>query len=533
MTPRRAELLFCGGLVAALVLLQTAGLTRPFLRQHESNGTGFGKCARNHVKFGLRNTYGLLLDVSGPRLDAYSDYREHFYSNHPPMVGLLLAGVFAIFGVSEAVYRSTFIALSVLALLLFRRLAARLVPAPWDRAATAFFAFFPMFVYYSIVTGLQVIALIGVLSTLLFYLRWREEGRRSDYAGIAGSIALACYSSWEGYYAAPALVVAHFWSRRPGKGPVLALLGVNLAVFGIYLLHLRAADPVRLAPLKSLFEAGVSRTLLEGLSIPRYVAGEARELALMFTVPAILLAGVWVVSILRGPRTENDGLIAGLSLLGLHEVVFPKLASQHEYYSYGLVVFMGLAASRGLSIVAGALEGGSRLAVRTVLTATAVGFAAQGGWTLDRRLTREGGYEFYHRLALAMGEAAAPEDRLLILTDNIPFYTPFYADLYSQWYDAPHRELLRENTGGRQKGVTEEDLERLLRENPGRLDWAVSAEKATVVPQVPWLRTLDEGQLESFGVETHRTARRDLLERLCGPPRIHRGFLFWSLPGRR
>lgn len=529
MTKMRAELLFMGGLVLALALVQSVGIRRPFLRQHESTGTEFGKHARNHLKFGLGKTFGLKLDVSGPRLDAYENYRDHFYSNHPPLPVLLLAGAFLLFGVGEVTFRGLLIVLSILSLVLFRRLAARLLRPPEDRVATVLFALFPMFVFYSMVTCLQVVGLVAILAALLFYARWREAGRRRDYGGIVASIVVACYSTWEGYYAAPALVVAHLWSRRPGRGLVLALLGVNVAVFGIYLLHLWAADPGRLQPLRSLGEAAFSRSGLKGLSFPAYVAGEAREIALMFTIPAVLLAGLWIVSVVRGPRSESDGFIAGLSLLGLHEVVFAMLASQHEYYSYFLAVFFGLAAARGASIAAARLRPLPPAAFRASMAILTLAFLGQSAWVLHRRLTREGGYVFYQRLGVAMREVALPDEKMFILTNNIPFYTPYYGDRYSRWYDAPQREIRAENTGPARKDVSEEGLLRLLRENPERLDWAVTAEKPTALAAIPWLRNLEDGQLETFGVETRPTPRRELLERRYGPPREQGGFLFWDL----
>lgn len=533
MTARRGEALFLGTVLLALVLLQGVGLTRPFLRQHESNGTEFGKHARNHLKFGLGKTFGLMLDVSGPRLDAYGDYRAHYYSNHPPLSSWLLALAFAVFGVSEATFRSLLIALSVVALLLFRRLAARILEAPYDRVATVCFALLPTFVFYSIVTCLHVVALVGVLASLLAYLRWVESPRAGRYAAIVGAIFFACYSSWEGYYAAPALVVAHLWSRRPKRGAVLALLGVNLAIFGVYLLHLWAADPVRGEPLKSLLAAGSSRSALSGVRLVPYVLGEARELLLMFTVPALALAGVWMLGLLRAPRREADGLIAGSLCLGFHEVVFATLAAQHEYYSYFLVIPVALGAAAGLQRLR------ERLAARSVrLSLAATGLAAaaflgQTAWQLPRRLGREGGYEFYYRLGVALRDAVAPDEKVLVLTDNIPFYTPFYGDRYALWYDAPHRVLMAENTGPRRTDVGEEEILRLLRDNPDRLDWAVTADKASVGPEVAWLRSLDDRTLEAFGVETRPTPRRELLEQRYGPARAVGGFLFWDLRKRR
>jgi len=529
MTPRRAEILFCGGLVLALVLLQSVGIARPFLRQHESVGAEFGKHARNHLKFGLGTTRGLRLDISGPRLEAYERHQDRYYSNHPPLPALLLAGTFAVFGISEAVFRSFLIAMSVLALLIFRRVAGRVLRPPYDRVATACFAFLPMFVFYSIVTCLQVVALIGVLGSFLFYLRWRDTGRAREYLGIVASLFIACYSSWEGYYAAPALVVAHLWSRRPGRGAVLGLLGVNLAIFGLYLLHLWAADPERLAPIRSLLTAAAARSSVQAPPLLGYAFGELRELALMFTLPVLGLAGFWIVSLFRGTREESDGLVAGSAFLGAHEIVFAKLASEHEYFTYALVVFAALAAAAGLSRLAERLRSRSPRTALIVSGLLVAAFIGQAAWMMPRRLCREGGYEFCYRLGLAIREVVPPEGKVFVLTDNIPFYTPFYGDRYTLWYDARNRLLMAENTGPRRADVSEEEVLRLLRDNPDGLDWAVTAEKEITVPKVPWLQRLDDRQLESFGVAIGRTARRDLLEQRCGPPREAGGFLFWKL----
>jgi hypothetical protein len=532
MAPRRDELLLSGGLLLAVLLLQCVGIGRPFLRQHESNGTEFGKHARNHLKFGLGKTYGLMLDISGPSLSPYDNPRGYFYSNHPPLSALLLAGVFALFGVSEVAFRAFLIAVSLAAVLLFRRLALRILGPPFDRVATAVFALLPMFVFYSIVTCLHVVALIGVLGACLFYLRWRETGRARDYVGIVGSIVFACYSSWEGYYVAPALIVAHVWSRRPGRRAVLALAGVNLAVFAVYLLHLRAADPVTLEPLKALFRAGATRSWQPGLSLLGYVAGEAREIALLFTLPIVAMVAVWLVAVIRGPREESDGFIASTSLFGLHEILFPTLSAGHEYYSYFLTVFAALAAAAGLSKIAAGTGIRSSRPMQAAFAALAVAFFGQVAWILPRRLAREGGYEFYYRLGVALDRATKPEDRVLLLTHNSTFYTPFYGDRYAVYYEPATGELVPENSGGRRAGVTETDVLELLRTNSGRFDVAVTAEKSRIVPRVRFLQGLDDAILRKFGVETASTPRTALLEELYGPPREQDGFLFWDLRRR-
>lgn len=529
MSGRRSEALFLVAVLAALAAAQSVHLTRPFLRQHESVGTEISKHARNHLKFGLGKTYGLKLDVSGPRLEPYGDPRKYFYANHPPVPALLMAGVFAVAGVSEAAYRVPLILFSLAAVVLFRFIARRLLPAPADRAATLMFAFLPGFAYYSVVTCLQVTALTGILSGLLFYLRWRDSGSWKDYAGILASILFAGFCSWPGYYLAPALVAAHVRSGQPRTRAVLALLGWNVAIFGLYLLQLRIASPPDLDPIRKLLGAGLDRASLQGLPLLGYARGELRELVLMFTAPILALAAGWVVSLFRRPLTRDDRLIVALSLLGLDEIVFARLASQHEYFSYFLVVFLVLAAGAGLVRLAGWIES-RRPSLRGPAAGALVALVLlQGGWMLQRRLTTEGAYEFYWKLGLALREAVPPEAHVLILTDTIPFYTPYYGDVYTQWYAARRGELVTENSGGRRAGFGERELRELLERTPSDFDAAVTAEKPTLLPHVAYLRPLSDEQLESFGVETRRTPLRELLERRCGPPREHGGFLFWKL----
>lgn len=505
------------------------GLRRPFLRHHESNGTEFGKHARNHLKFGLGKTRGLMLDVSGPSLEAYPDYRHYFYPNHPPLSALLLAGAFGLFGVSEAVFRATLILLSIAAVLLFRRVAARLLAPPYDLAATAIFAFLPSFAYYSVVTCLQVTALVGVLAAVLLYLRWCETGRRREFAGLVAAIAWACFSSWPGYYVAPALLAAHFRSGKPRGRWVAALLGLNIALFGAYALHLWAAEPRDLDALRQLGEAALTRSSLGGPGLLRYLAGEARELGLMMTFAALALALFWGFSLAKGPRRPPDRLVAALALLGLDEALFARLASAHEYYSYFLCVFVALAAAGGLERLAAALRERPAWLRRGALGACAALFLAQSAWVLGRRLTLEGGYEFYHRLGIAIAETTRPEDKVVILTDDIRFYTPYYADRYSVWYNRNDGRLVTENTGGIVAPFGPEALRAFLRENRQGFRYAVTADRDGIRRHVRVLAGADDALLRKFGVHDDD---REFLRELCGPPVERSGFLFWELPRR-
>jgi hypothetical protein len=508
VTERRAVVAVC--LLA--VALQAVGIHRPFLRHHESGGTQYGKHARNHLKFGLAKTHGVMLDVSGPSLDVYDDWRNYTYPDHPPLPALVTAAGFSIFGVHEAVLRGILVVFSVAAILLFWRIARRRLARPWSDVAVAAFGLNPMFVYYSIVSVHQVNTLCGILAALLFYLRWRETGRRGDYAGIIASIVFAGLCDWPGYYAAPAIAVAHLFSTREKRLPVLALLGVNVALFGAYLLwvHSVGGDGV-----ERLLKIGAARSAVAFPPLHRYLAGEAREVALYFGVALVALAaaGLW--------SRRRDPFLWGLLVLAVDELVFARIAADHDYYSYYLGPVLALAGADGLRLAAARS--------RILAWGAAAAFLLQGGWLLQNRLTREGGYAVYHRLGLAMADATRPEQKVLILTGDIRFFTPFYGDRYAVWYDEAGQELLVENSGGRRKGVAPDELHRLLESGALGMDVAVTADKDVTVPEVEGLKGLSDEQLRTFGVETSRSPRRELLEKRFGPPRVVRGFLFWTL----
>ncbi|HVR86081.1 MAG TPA: hypothetical protein VMU54_17295, partial [Planctomycetota bacterium] len=108
------------------------------------------------------------------------------------------------------------------------------------------------------------------------------------------------------------------------------------------------------------------------------------------------------------------------------------------------------------------------------------------------------------------------------------FYTPYYADLYTLWFDGNHRQLLTEDSGPHRKEFGEADLEALLETRPPPADVIVTAEKDSSVPKIPFLQRLNDAQLRAFGVQTERGPLRLLLERTCGDPVEHAGFLFWT-----
>src|SRR5207244_4982711 len=112
------------------------------------------------------------------------------------------------------------------------------------------------------------------------------------------------------------LIAVHLWlTDRTRWKYGLALFALNGLVFAGYVGFVYSLDPVNRSGLALLFRAGGERMALRPGEIPGYVFGEAREVLVYFTVPAVALA-VW-----ESVRTR-DRMLLCLLFLGLDEVLF-------------------------------------------------------------------------------------------------------------------------------------------------------------------------------------------------------------------
>jgi hypothetical protein len=323
---------------------------------------------------------------------------------------------------------------------------------------------------------------------------------------MVGAIAFACYCDWPGYYAAAAIFVAHFFSTKERRWPIAGLVALNFVWFGLYLLWVRAADP---DALRMLLEVGGQRSTAAMPGAVGYVAGEAREIGLYFTVPLVALALVGIC------RLRRDAFLWGLLVLGADLAAFAQIASDHDYYAYYLGPFLALAGVEGMRAL--------QARIRWAPFAAGALFVAQAAWVVSNRVTKEGAYEFYHALASAIREQTGPEDRILILTRDIRFYTPYYADRYAVWYDREQRTLVPENTGGWRQA----DIAEVIRRNEGGFRWVVTGDPETVRERVRFLRGAPDSVLRGFWVDEEFAG---VLRERCGPPVVRGGFRFWRMP---
>src|SRR5262245_27450131 len=209
------------------------GVKRDGKELHQVNGGFYAVIAQNYLKFGLRSTaLAPVLRGGAQQPDEYL-----YYLHHPPLVGLLIAASFAVFGVSHLVARIPFILLSIAALLGAAHLARRLAGDRVALAAALLMAVLPAGAFYgslvdpqgSLVMGFSVLAACA-------HLRFLERGSKAALALAWVLGVLAALTDWPGYFTLGALGVhALIFGRH--RLVTLGAFATGVALFGLHLLQ--------------------------------------------------------------------------------------------------------------------------------------------------------------------------------------------------------------------------------------------------------------------------------------------------------
>lgn len=206
----RRHLAFLGILLLATYLV-TINVTTPWQSIHEDNGTLNESIAINHIRFGLGVTKGQdLLDLEakqsfGPQHVSEARHFAYFlkgpvhpqvYGDHPPLLGLTIAGAFLLFGFHFWVERLVPIVYALLGLLLFYHLALLLWDVVVARVAALLYATFPMFAYFGRDVSHEAPVMCWALLLLVSYLHWRATPRVIWAALMVAAITIGGGYGW-------------------------------------------------------------------------------------------------------------------------------------------------------------------------------------------------------------------------------------------------------------------------------------------------------------------------------------------------
>lgn len=330
--------------------LLSINLNKPFVGIHDFNGAQIGNAARNYLKFGVWDLrFGQIIT----QFNGDPTRTTSFYTSYLPLLPLLVALSFNIFGVSEVAERMVPIIFSLIGVLSFYLIVGRV----WNKRA-AFFAcifyiFTPMFIYYGKMPVFDIPILGMSLLSFYLYLKWLNKPVNKHLILLCISLFFGGLFGWIIVYLGPLFVLHSFLNHKLRwkivlplttliSVPVLQLFHNYILVGGLFSGPMFDSLKNRLTE-KNLNFGGSS------FSFKTYFFHEVSIFQSFFTRILLVISGVTVLTTMsiflkqRKVDLKNSTLLTFL-LLGLaHPLIFSKVVFIHEYENIYILPFLALA----------------------------------------------------------------------------------------------------------------------------------------------------------------------------------------------
>jgi 4-amino-4-deoxy-L-arabinose transferase-like glycosyltransferase len=139
---------------------------------------------------------------------------EAYYTHHPPLLSLMLTGMFSLFGEKEWVARSLPVACSLLSVMLLWWLVRDCANARTASFCVLAFAAMPMELRYGRMVNFEPLDLVWMLGAFLGLRLWAKTARRGWRFLAFGAILLALWTGWLGYLFVLVLCAFFAFSRQ-------------------------------------------------------------------------------------------------------------------------------------------------------------------------------------------------------------------------------------------------------------------------------------------------------------------------------
>jgi Dolichyl-phosphate-mannose-protein mannosyltransferase len=355
-----------------------ATLNRPFDYGDEATGSFYGIMARNYLRFPWAESHGMPIVSVGAR----PGVSPVWYADHSPLVPLVIAPVYKVFGFGAWQTRLPTALATLLSVLVLFVLVRRFGSTRSALTAAALFAAMPMTLYFGgqpEVTGMPLV--LFALATVYSYLLFQREPSARAFAWLLACFALAGASDWPGFVLAPVLV-AHFVATQPRRRwPWMIAFSLFAAtVFALLYVYIKWAAALPWAWMIPLVKgrAAIGRTPFtarQWLQTARTFNVRRHSLPLLIAVTAWM---AWRAVARRGqPGTQVAWLL--LAWGAAHVAISRQGVYNHEWWWWPLTP--GIAVGSALFIDGGldALE--RRHPGRWPQTAVAAAIVLFASWT--------------------------------------------------------------------------------------------------------------------------------------------------------
>ncbi|HUR20793.1 MAG TPA: glycosyltransferase family 39 protein, partial [Vicinamibacterales bacterium] len=347
------------GIVAVAAGLLCYEISEPFVGHHDFNTAYMSTAAGNHLRYGFRATgFGLVMDngVIDPQSFTY-------YVDHPPLVPVIVALSFAIFGEHEWSARLIPVAFSLGTVVLVYLLGCRLHGRSLGLISAAIFGLFPMTGYFGRMLNHEAPTNFFAVAAVLAYVAWRSSKTRKTFILMVASLLAGALSGWPAYYLG-LLLPLHHAAQSTRKTFDRRILLLPVLCVGLFVLHI--AQTVLLQGgdgIATLFEAlrlRLSQSAADHGTKPfgwySFAVRHGVRLMELYTWPALMLASIYAVSqFSRSKRVVGSDRLLVPLLFGfglIHVALFRQGSWIHDYWMFYLSVPLAMAAGEGAVFLA-------------------------------------------------------------------------------------------------------------------------------------------------------------------------------------
>lgn len=415
------------------------GLNRPFTGQHDWNSVMYAKIARNHLRYGLLETKLAMVTNVGPLTPGDLGYFTHY----PPLMPLLVALSFWVFGVTEWAARLVPV-LSAAVMIYFVFL---LVAERWHRTAAVFTAIFltfaPMLIYYSKIPVHETVVLGFIAAAIWSYGQWLNTGKEKYYWYTLLVVAMAQATSWSGYYLSLYLPIhALFFAKEQARqsfGKLTLLFLLAPLMFLLHNLHMFWLVGPRIT--QDLVRAVSFRLNLGpeaakyGFTYGKFFEFQARWIVVYFTRVMTFLSLTWVLWFMlkrlkKQKVSQRESFILLLFVFGFtHNAIFRNLAYIHDYMLIYALPFFAVSAGVMLAEILRYLRFKKEI-IATIALVVLVLFATERINYLQA-LFRSGERNPAYQFSLDLNQLTDPEDQIFITSHEFRNFYDVFIDYYA------------------------------------------------------------------------------------------------------
>ncbi|MCR4317670.1 MAG: glycosyltransferase family 39 protein [Planctomycetes bacterium] len=497
--------------------LRAVRLDSPFRGVHDSDNTIFGSVLQAQLKWGPLKTHFEPIRYAG------SVPYENLYK-HPSHWPAPIAVCWAIATIAGAQYDALcewqvrlgpFI-FSIVGMIAFYFLLARLLDEAFALLATLFLATSPFFVCFDIHAGSFLsFELMCAFLGLNFLLRYLENrgGRGSLIASLV-LLSITCFSTWSGSIGfVVAFAMAVWIPSGKEKRAAIALIIAGIVSAGLLLAYIH-----HVGLLEGFGQRFSKRTSGEGtVGIAEFAMLGGKRTAFAVSPVLLILAAGWFFAFFASRGWKNrDGL--GALILGIFVwcalalVVFRNALVAHEYYWHGFSLGCIVAGAHMLRLAYERFRHRPRIANGMVVAITllTLGWFA---WGNERRFSQTHGYPLEYPLAAEIREIAKPDEEVMTNLAALDYYANYYSGRYI---------LANVKSAGA--------ISEARKDSPSISFRTFVTMTLSGARSIPEFRDLSSAELDRFGIIPDDDPLIASLNQICGEPEESGGFLFYKLP---